>query len=122
MGIELDEYDVGADEAVEIGGKGGRGRQSAWSEEGIGEGEREPGRGIWEGVGGATIQLMREGLFLGLCFASALLATFDLAFAIDFFGVGRVGGESVSTTTSTTCGRPTCGPLRFRIDEKCSQS
>jgi hypothetical protein len=59
-------------------------------------------------------------LFLGGRFGVILESAFGFARAVDFNLIG--GKMSESAGVSTTQGGPECGPLRFRIDEKCSQS
>lgn len=80
---------------------------------GSGEMDRDGGRGIWEGVGGAGVG------------RRALDEVFD-ALALDGgfdFGLGGGGRSSMSTASiSRTCGIPWWGPRRFRMEEKCSQS
>jgi hypothetical protein len=72
----------------------------------------------------------RIGFSLSLSFPSSLLVfsfcSSPLAapnFSVTFFF--PLGGAASTTTgggVSLTCGKPTCGPRKFRMDEKCSQS
>lgn len=60
--------------------------------------------------------------FLGGCLR-AFGSGFDLGFAREAgLILGGEGGISASAGISTTDGNPECGPRKFRIEEKCSQS
>lgn len=87
----------------------------------VGDGEREPGRGIWEGVGGSMgSSVDTVGLFLDVRFDATLESVFVFARVVAFTFIGDEAYDSAGV--STTQGKPECGPLRFLIDEKCSQS
>ncbi len=93
------------------------------AEDGGGDGEAEPGKGIWEGVRGvessastradtAVFFVSRLGGFTGFAFA----------FESGFLDTGEEGKDASGAGSSTMLGRPECGPLRFLMEEKCSQS
>jgi hypothetical protein len=94
---------------------------------GRGDTERERGRGTWDGVREAAAD-KAEGLRVRLvcAFVGLLATTLDAG----FFRAGDTGtgaGSSSSSSSSAngvscTFGSPACGPFKFRIDEKCSQS
>lgn len=86
-----------------------------------GEGERDMGSGICAGVGGA---FSRFDLILSIGLFFSITLEPDLALVRDtgFFLVGEGVGGTASAGSSQTSGRPACGPLKFRIEEKCSQS
>ena len=96
--------------------------------EGGGEGEAEPGSGIWAGVrrpesppsAGGTEDLMEACFFDGL--ADLVFAFDDAGFDTGFFETGDGGQDPSGAGASMTSGNPVCGPLRFLIEEKCSQS
>ena len=98
------------------------------SEESTGEGERERGRGISVGAGGGgvgEVAAIFTGFdadlrFLRLVGVVAFEDCLEVAFCFPFCGTGEGGPESPER--STTLGTPACGPLRLRIEEKCSQS
>lgn len=96
-------------------GNGGRGRRSC-----DGDGERdvdlEAGREVVDGV--VTIDIVQGVVALDATADASLRLTFRIDF---FFGVG-VGGSTWGGISSSTDGRPECGPRRLRMDEKCSQS
>jgi hypothetical protein len=86
-----------------------------------GEGERDMGSGTWAGVGGVFSRfdlILAIGLFLGKILGSDLA----LLRVTSFFLAGEATGGTESAGSSQTSGRPACGPLKFRIEEKCSQS
>lgn len=90
-----------------------------------GEGVREPGKGIWEGVGVLPTVSPVRFLLLGGCFDCSDFGFvredgFELNFDLGLIGEGK--GSVASAGISTTSGRPECGPRRLRIEEKCSQS
>ena len=99
---------------------------------GEGEGERDAGSGICEGVGGSSRVLLKlkvkddDGGIMGVggvrVVTIGLVLPFAFDFGLGFFGRGGVVADSGDGSISETCGRPACGPLRFRIEEKCSQS
>lgn len=98
------------------------------SEESAGEAERERGRGISVGEGAGRPGEVRAvvGGFdtdlrsLRVVGVVTLEDCLEVDFCFDFCGMGEGGPESPDR--SITLGIPVCGPLRFRIDEKCSQS
>lgn len=86
-----------------------------------GVGEREDGRGICEGVAVPVPVVVEAGggaRAVPVCFDNflGLKAYADLS----FFGICGEGGSEAGV--SETFGRPECGPRRFRMEEKCSQS
>jgi hypothetical protein len=111
-----------------------------------GEADRELGRGMSAGIGGApaitavdeeadgrcTRELRRgreSGFGAETGTEGSLVAEAELARARALlFGLeeGLEGGGrscgNMSAGSSHTFGKPECGPRRFRIDEKCSQS
>lgn len=98
------------------------------SDESTGEGERERGRGISAGARGGGVGDM-AAILTGFCAdlrslrlvgVVTLEDCLEADFCLAFCGTGEGGPESPDR--STTSGIPVCGPLRFRIDEKCSQS
>jgi hypothetical protein len=89
------------------------------SEEESGEGDRDKGSGIYAGVGGT---FSRFELMIGLFLSTILGAGLGLARDTGFFLAGEGGGGAASAGSSQTSGRPVCGPLKFRMEEKCSQS
>ena len=109
-----------------IVGYGGVGRDDeGGSGEPAGEGERERGRGISAGAGGGGVG-EAAAMFTGVDLRSLRLVAvafrgwLEAGFCLAFWGIGE--GAPVSPERSTTFGIPVCGPLRLRIDEKCSQS
>lgn len=81
-----------------------------------GDGEREYGNGIWEGVNGGSAS---GGLRWDLCldgFAGEVTFALDLACGFFFSEDIAIGDEG----SSSMQGNPTYGPRKFRIDEKCS--
>lgn len=104
---------------------------------GSGDTDRETGSGTWDGVRGivgprAAAAAAADGD--GFSVDARLIFTFEPVFATTFdagfFLAGDTGTEtgepssssSSSTGVSWTLGSPACGPLKFRMDEKCSQS
>ena len=85
-----------------------------------GDEERDKGSGICAGVDGASsgFDLIVTGLFLTIILGADLALVRD----IGFFLAGEAAGGAASAGSSQTSGRPVCGPLKFRIEEKCSQS
>lgn len=112
-----------------LGYGGGVGRDDdGGSEEPAGEGERDIGRGISVGAGGGGVGDV-AAIFTGfgvdlLSLRLVGMAVFEggwgVGFCLPFWGTGEGGPESPDR--STTLGIPVWGPLRLRIDEKCSQS
>jgi hypothetical protein len=83
------------------------------------------GRGIYVGVCGAASAIVALVL-ANFPFLERLRVTFDSGFDLardegGFFFAGDGTTASDSVGSSPTFGRPVCGPLKFRIDEKCSQ-
>lgn len=89
--------------------------------------ERDSGRGTRDGVktAGSEADGFNSRLLLG--FKETGL---DDALESGFFLTGDAGADDnglsspdmPDTVTSCTLGRPACGPFKFRIEEKCSQS
>lgn len=91
-----------------------------------GDGERDMGRGTWDGVRGAADSASRtaDTFDLGLD-APCDSVGFALARKGGFFLAGEGGnggGGRLTAGDSTTLGRPVWGPRKLRMDEKCSQS
>jgi len=84
------------------------------SEEESGEGERDNGSGTCTG---AAVDLTIEALF-----STILGPALGLVRDTGFFLAGEGVGGTASAGSSQTSGRSVCGPLKFRIEEKCSQS
>jgi hypothetical protein len=76
--------------------------------------------GIDEGTDGSAVGAGVDDVEEGLGFILAVLSPplDDRSFDIGGRGEDAMGGAGVSRIY----GRPACGPRRFRIDEKCSQS
>lgn len=96
------------------------------SEESLGEGERESGSGTCvgaDGVGEVAVIFtgfetdLRSLRLVGVVTLEGCLVG---GFCFPLWGGGEGGPESPER--STTFGIPVWGPLRLRIDEKCSQS
>lgn len=106
-------------------GRVGAGDGTGDAREGNGETERDTGRGICDGVCGsdasawASAATLPFALDSGFVLDSSFVFTFDTGF---FTGTGEGGVDAAGAGVSMTLGRPECGPRRFRIDEKCSQS
>ena len=94
------------------------------SGESAGEGERDRGRGMSAGADGGgvgeTAAIITAFDALRLVELVALGGCLGAGFCLPLWGAGEGGPESPER--STALGIPVCGPLRFRIDEKCSQS
>lgn len=98
------------------------------SDEPAGEGERERGRGISVGAGGGgagETGAMFTGFgvdlrSLRLVGVVTLEGCLEAGLCLPFGGAGE--GDPESPDRSTTLGIPAWGPLRLRMDEKCSQS
>ena len=111
-----------------VGYGGGVGRDDGGgSDESTGEGERERGRGISVGADGGVGEVaailtgfdadLRSLRLVGVITLEGCLVG---DFSLPFWGTGEGGPESPDR--STTLGIPLWGPLRLRMDEKCSQS
>lgn len=93
------------------------------AEVGGGEGEVEIGNGICEGVDGSASSSVIDKTGASTFFGSRALVGFALTFDTGFlFDGGGEDGSPSGAGISDTFGRPVCGPRRFLIDEKCSQS
>lgn len=110
-------------------GVGGSTSTSIWgcdAPEDRGDGERDIGRGISVGVG-TVLSSVFTLVLTNWPFLERLRVTLDSGFALardegGFFFTGGTITASESAGNSRTFGRPVCGPLKLRIDEKCSQS
>lgn len=110
-------------------GVGGNTSTSIWGNdvaEDKGDGERDMGRGICVGVG-TMVSSIFAFVLANWPFLERLSVTLDSGFALArdedgffFAGDGTIASESAGS--SHTFGSPVCGPLKLRIDEKCSQS
>lgn len=94
--------------------------------DGVGEGDREEGSGTWEGVDGNGARFSSTAIpvlaFLKARFEAGLYSL-DLPLDAGFFNSGDGGAQSSSGAgVSFMFGSPLWGPLRLRIEEKCSQS
>ena len=109
----------------EYPGMGGIGRDvdeadADTSEDGDGDAGRDIGNGTAEGD---AVELTSESTGSS-CRNTAFLVFFDdfelrgFVYGVEPSGYSPVGGAGFSTTL----GNPACGPVRFRTDEKCSQS
>ena len=106
------------------GGEGMGYERTDWeNDSGGGDTERERGRGTCDGVNGRSGTGGLEGLFI-FTFVEGfeLDATREVGFFLTGEAGGGDGGSRSSAGLSWTFGSPACGPLKFRIDEKCSQS
>jgi len=113
----------------DVTGVGGNTSTSIWGGDGAeerGDGERDIGRGICVGVG-TMVSSIFTFMLANWPFLERLRVTLDSGFPLardegGFFLTGDGTTASESTGSSQTFGRPVCGPLKLRIDEKCSQS
>lgn len=113
----------------EVTGVGGNTSTSIWGSDAAedrGDGERDIGRGICVGVG-TIVSSIFTFVLANWPFLDRLRVTLDSGFALArdeggffFTGDGTIASEWAGS--SQTFGRPVCGPLKLRIDEKCSQS
>lgn len=109
-----------------VGYGGGVVSDDGGSDESTGEGERERGRGISVGTDGVgEVAVTSAGFGVGLRSLRLVgVATLEGClvggFCFPLWGAGEGGPESPDR--SSTLGIPVCGPLRLRMDEKCSQS
>lgn len=113
----------------EVTGVGGNTSTSIWGSDSVedrGDGERDIGRGICVGVG-TMLSSIFTFVLTNWPFLERLKVTLDSDFALardegGFFFTGDCAIASECAASSQTFGRPVCGPLELRIDEKCSQS
>ena len=115
--------------SCEVTGVGGNTSTSMWASDEVedrGDGERDIGRGICVGVG-TVVSSIFTFMLVNWPFLERLRVTLDSGFDFardegGFFFTGDCTIASEWRGSSQTFGRPVCGPLKLRIDEKCSQS